>query len=56
VAGLGKDPRAEATSSPESAKAAARQLDPMAVFVALLRNQSFVTEGEIHQALLSKAQ
>ena len=54
VAGLGKDPRAEATSSPESAKAAARQLDPMAVFVGLLRNQSFVTEGEIHQALLSK--
>ena len=54
VESLGKDPRAGTTPSPESAKAAARQLDPMAVFVELLRNQSFVTAGEIHQALLSK--
>lgn len=34
--------------------AAAAELDPMDVFSGLLRNQSFVTEAEVHRAFLSQ--
>tara|TARA_R110000850_G_scaffold20172_2_gene60183 strand:- start:860 stop:3235 length:2376 start_codon:yes stop_codon:yes gene_type:complete len=51
---LRTDMRAEASLSPGPAREDAPEIDPMEVFSGLLRNQSFVTEGEIHRALLSK--
>lgn len=39
---------------PEAENAAVPDLDPMDVFSDLLRNQSFVTEAEIHRAFLSQ--
>ena len=54
VASLGKAPQAEAIPSSDLGQSAARPVDPVKIFVELLRTQSFVTEGEIRQALVSK--
>lgn len=48
------DMRAEASQSRNAALEDIAALDPMEVFSGLLRNQSFVTEGEIYRALQSK--
>lgn len=44
----------EMSRDPALASETADQLDPMDVFTGLLRNQSFVTEAEVHRALASK--
>ncbi len=54
VASLGRAPQAEAAPLPEPGKSAEKPLDPVKLFAELLRTQSFVTEGEVRQALLSK--
>lgn len=54
VASLGKAPQAEAALPSEPGKSAEKPLDPVKLFAELLRTQSFVTEGEVRQALVSK--
>lgn len=48
------DMRAKASLSHDVALEQTPEIDPLEVFSGLLRNQSFVTEGEIHRAFLSK--
>ena len=54
VASLGRAPQAEAALPTEPGKSAEKPLDPVKLFAELLRTQSFVTEGEVRQALVSK--
>ena len=54
VASLGRAPQAEAALPIEPGKSAEKPLDPVKLFAELLRTQSFVTEGEVRQALVSK--
>jgi hypothetical protein len=54
VASLGRAPQAEAALPSEPGKSAEKPLDPVKLFAELLRTQSFVTEGEVRQALVSK--
>ncbi len=54
VASLGRAPQAEAGLPSEPGKSAEKPLDPVKLFAELLRTQSFVTEGEVRQALVSK--
>ncbi len=54
VASLGRAPQAEAGLPTEPGKSAEKPLDPVKLFAELLRTQSFVTEGEVRQALVSK--
>ena len=54
VASLGRAPQAEVGLPSEPAKSAEKPLDPVKLFAELLRTQSFVTEGEVRQALVSK--
>lgn len=55
VEALRADMQAEAGQSRDTALEEVAELDPTEVFSALLRNQSFVTEGEVHRAFLSKS-
>ena len=54
VASLGRAPQAEVGLPTEPGKSAEKPLDPVKLFAELLRTQSFVTEGEVRQALVSK--
>ena len=54
VASLGRAPQAEVGLPTEPGKSAEKPLDPVRLFAELLRTQSFVTEGEVRQALVSK--